>query len=576
MSADLELARALAQMLFPDRIPTQRAATSSLPAERWPELLAAAEKNKLPLLWLEPSADGWASFYASEAFRTAHTRQTRECARQRREFEPVRRALEAEGIRGMMIKSVGRAPSWPYSSDNADLLVPLSASARARALLRELGYVEVVNVEEPHKYLFRTFRAGAPLSAIHLHAFVGWGTGFMDDQSVLADARPAPDDPNVWIPAREDALLITLAHAFYEDKEVKLGDLAKVLLLLQQGALDWERIFAQAHARGWEDGLATCISLWSTLEVQLYGDTRFPAEALARARALTPNKPWGQLERQLAEQPARFPFRVPFGLSKGFYYRKVRRDTHLSAGQKALDALRHTLAGLKRRLPFRSQRPMLVTLSGIDGSGKSAHARALVRALETCEVSVRTVWSRGGSSRLTDLAIALAKPLVGKGDKAPSNGTTRAASVERKRTWLQRPLLRAGWLWLVTLDLVLRYWAQVAWPLLRGRVVISDRYTYDALVELAVLSGSERVLRSAAARVLRALTPRPRRAYLLDASPQRALARKPDETLDYLAEQAEAYRGVAPAWGLEIVNTDVDFAAASDRLVARRADRVLS
>lgn len=562
MSADLELARAIARMLFPGRATPEGA----LAPERGRELLAAAERNKVPLLWVDTSAPEWASLVAGECWRKALDRQAQECQRQRREFEPVRRALEAQDTRGVMIKSVGRAPSWPYVSDNADLLVPLAAGGAVRAQLTALGYIEVVNVEEPHKFLFRTFRGGAPLSAIHMHEFVGWGTGFMDDEAVLAAARPAPDDATLLIPCAEDALLITLAHAFYEDKEVKLGDLAKVLTLLGAGALDWERCWAQARARGWEDGLATCLLLWSGLEVRLFGDTGMPAESLERARGLA-SREWPRLEAALSEPALRFPFHVPFGLSKACYYRKVRRDTRLSAGQKATDALRHTLAGLKRRLPFRSQRPLLVTFSGIDGSGKSAHARALARALETCEISVRTVWSRGGSSRLTDAAIALARPLVARGAEQPPAEPQRAASVARKRVLLRRPLVRAGWVWLVTLDLLVRYWARVAWPLLRGRVVVSDRYHYDALVELAVLTGSDRVLHGLAARTLRALTPRPRWAYWLEVTPAQALARKPDETLEYLSEQAEAYQRAAERWGLQRVSTTADFAGASDPIV---------
>ncbi|NLG26870.1 MAG: hypothetical protein GX557_03115 [Chloroflexi bacterium] len=571
MSADLTVAQALARMLFPERTGSASApdavAGELLPVDRWPELLPAAERNKLPLLWLQPEATEWAPFCGSEAFRRARVRQQHECERQRREYEPVRRALSEAGIPGVMIKSVGRAPSWPYTSDNADMLVPLAAGDRARDLLRSLGYVEVVNVEEPRKYLFRTFRGGAPLSAIHLHEFVGWGTGFMEDAAVLAAARPAPDDTRLLIPAPSDALLITLAHAFYEDKAVKLGDLAKVLHLLAQGTLDWARCWDQARVRGWEDGLATCLLLWSALEQRLFADSRFPAEELERASAAAPVE-WDRLQQLLAADDLRFPFRVPFGLSKRLYYRKVRRDTRLSASAKALDATRHTLAGLKRRLPFRSQRPMLITLSGIDGSGKSAHARALVRALETCEVSVRSVWSRGGSSRLTDAAIALAKPLLRTGaDAETPAGETRASNVQRKRTWMKRPLLRAGWVWLVTLDLLVQYGWRVAWPLWRGRVVVSDRYTYDALVELAALTGSSRVYDSLAGRLLRALTPRPRRAYLLDVAPYQALARKPDETLEFLTEQAQTYRSMADRWGLRVVSTTADFNSASDPIV---------
>jgi len=356
MSADLISARTLAHMLFPERSDCQAEQGGEsrdrqvCPApERWPDLLAAARHNKVPLLWLDETVPAWAPFYASEVFRAARAEQERECARQRREFEPVRRTFEAAGIRGVMIKSVGRAPSWPYSSDNADVLVPLALGHRARSLLSDLGYIEVVNVEEPCKFLFRTFHGGEPASAIHLHEFVGWGTGFMDDEAVLAAARPAPDDPDLWIPAREDALLITLAHAFYEDKQVTLGDLAKVLHLLEQGPLDWERCWGQARLRGWEDGLAICIGLWSALETQLFGDTLFPSEVLELAKALAPEEPSEFLRYCLAHGTLYWPFRIHFALSKSLYYGKVRADTRLTERQKSADSVRHTLAGLKRR-----------------------------------------------------------------------------------------------------------------------------------------------------------------------------------------------------------------------------------
>ena len=46
--------------------------------------------------------------------------------------------------------------------------------------------------------------------------------------------------------------------------------------------------------------------------------------------------------------------------------------------------------------------------------------------------------------------------------------------------------------------------------------------------------------------VLLGLTPRPRRAYLLDVTPAQALVRKPEESLAYLNAQVAAYRRAAP------------------------------
>lgn len=568
MNAPQELVLALAYLLEPRRsaVPWPHLAEADFPA-----LVALARANKVPLLALDRSVPSASAFYRSQVFAEALAAERDAWALLRAEWAPVAQALAEAGIRAVAIKAAGIAPSLPYRSDNLDILVPLAQGWRARQILHELHYVELKNVEEPHKFLFRKFHLGATVCAIHLHEFVGWGTGFMDDAGVLARARPAPDDPALLIPSAEDALLITLAHAFYEDKAVKLGDLWKVMRLAQQG-LDWGLIQNQARERGWSEGLDTCLALWSALERRLYGQHSFPAEVLAEAEGRLPSYCRNYLARRLADFDGSFPLALSFRFSKRHYYGKIWRDQALSPREKALDALRHSLAGVKRRMPFQSQRPMLVTFSGVDGSGKTAQAEILQRACRECALRVKLVWSRGGSSRFTDGLIHLVKPLLKKGTALDVTSDTRQAKVRRKRLWLARPWLRWGWRWLVTLDLLGQYGMQVAWPLLRGYIVLCDRYTYDALVELSVLSGRPEEARSWAARLLLALAPRPRLAYLLDLAPETALRRKPDEEPDFLAQQAELYRRLAPEWGLRPVSAEAELAQVADTLTEEALD----
>ena len=562
MSAPQDLVCALAHLLEPQRpgAPWPHLAEGDFPA-----LLALAQANKVPLLALDRSVPEAAAFYGSQVFQEALAAEGEAWALLRGEYALVQRALADAGIRAVVIKSAGIAPSLPYRSDNLDILVPLAQGLRARRILHDLHYVELKNVEEPHKFLWRKFHLGATVCAIHLHEFVGWGTGFMEDAGVLARARPAPDDPTLLIPSAEDALLITLAHAFYEDKAVKLGDLWKVMRLLRQ-PLDWELILRQAQERGWRDGLVTCLVLWSALERHLYGQHSFPPEVMAEAERDLPFYCRRYLARRLAAGDWGFPLALSFRFSKRHYYGKIWRDRALTPRQKALDALRHSLAGVKRRLPFQSQRPLLVTFSGMDGAGKTAQAEILQRACRECALRARVVWSRGGSSRWTDGLIRLVKPFLKKRAALDMVSDTRQAKVRRKRLWLARPWLRWGWRWSVTLDLLLQYGVKVAWPLLRGDIVLCDRYTYDALVELSVLSGRPQEARSWAAKLLLALAPRPRLAYLLDLDPATALRRKPEEEPDFLAEQAELYRRLAPRWGLRRISAEAELAQVADAL----------
>jgi thymidylate kinase len=560
----MPLARVAASLIAPERLPRPDLALA--PAE-WSALVAGLVGNKVPLLAVEQRGGVPSEFLASEVWRARRDQERQEHDTVAQHYALVHRALAQAGIRDVLIKSVGLPPSLPYQSDNLDILVAEQEGPRARAVLLDHHYVELKNVEEPSKFLFRKFHAGRSVSAIHLHEFVGWGTGFMHDAEVLARARPAPDDPELWLPAPEDALLITMAHAFYEDKAVKLGDLWKVMWLLR-APLDWEAIARQAEQRGWLDGLWTCVQLWAGVEALLYGGHSFPQTVVDEAQRRASAADRGYVAQRLASAQA-FPLDISFRLSKRHYYGKVLRDPALTGAERARDIWKHSWAGVERRLPFQAQRGFLLALSGVDGAGKSAQAELLAQALDVCALHHRTVWSRGASSPLADWVIGRVKPLLARGGRLDTTSDTREAKVARKAFWLQKPLLRLGWQVLVVTDLVLRYAWRIAPQLAQGRVVIADRYTYDALVELSVLTARPGLVWGWAARCLRGLSPRPSLVVLLQVSLPAALARKPEEQENFLALQALLFDDMADRWPLVCLDADCGLEAVSDELVHR-------
>jgi len=561
MSTDLSTARLLARLLMPTREVKE---LCSLKPERAPALVRACQRNKIPLLSLAVRDPFFTPLLSSEVFQRAREEERQRWAAWRGEYLQVSHIWAQAGIRAVLIKSVGIAPSFPYRSDNIDVLVSLEDAPLAREILLDEGYVELKNVEEPHKFLFRKFHEGTSVSAIHLHEFVGWGTGFLDDKAVLARARRPEDDPDLLIPSAEEGLLITMAHAFYEDKEVKLGDLWKVVHLLRE-ELDWERIFQQAERWGWREGLEASIWLWAELERWLYGEHSFPKEVVARARREVPGWSRRYLDERLSAQPS-FPWRIGFFFSKRHYYAKIWRDKTISWGQKALDALRHSWAGVERRLPFRWQRPMLISLSGVDGSGKTSLVQGLRGALQECDLAAEVIWCRGASSPLTDALIRLVKPLLPRRQGLDVQSGSRKAKVIRKSFWLQHPLLRWGWILLTLADAFLTCWPKICWALLRGRIVLADRYIYDVLVELAALVDRVQVAESWPAKLALWLFPQPHIAYLLDVSPEEALARKPEEYLPFLERQVFVYHRLAVPWDMRLVNAEEELVEVQDRL----------
>jgi thymidylate kinase len=143
-----------------------------------------------------------------------------------------------------------------------------------------------------------------------------------------------------------------------------------------------------------------------------------------------------------------------------------------------------------------------------------------------------------------------------------------AARLLAKRRQLRSPLARAGFVWLTALDLWLSNLRRVAWPLLRGQVVIADRYVLDAAAELGQILDHPAPGRLAAMRLLRALSPRPDVAYLLEVPPQVAACRAEGaEAEELLAAQAGLCRDLARSWGAQVVANDAPFEEVSARIV---------
>jgi len=540
------------------------------------------QKNKVPLVGLTESEEKRA-LLNSPPFIAARQIEAQALTDLRAEYRLVKEALAAEGIADVMLKSVGRPPSFPYRSDNLDVLYRPQDVTRVKEVLHALGYVELKNVEEPHKYLFRKFHAGRSVSAIHVHAHVGWMVSFLDEEALWRRCRACADDPLVTAPAPEDAFLTTLAHFFYEDKCVSLLDVLKYAHCLRHG-VDWDEVYRIATWRGWRDGLNASLLLCAYQEFVIYEETLAPLEILQRANHELPAWARAALERRLglcynnngfvvatsvapstSTTFATMPLRIPFVFSKAFFYTKLLRDPSRSTTRKIKDLAVHTANGTKLRLHIHSQPSMLVTFSGVDGCGKTTQAKALQSAFEACHLRASQVWTRGGSASWLGLFTRLGKRRAEAAHVAP---VSAAIQVQMRQQRFRSLWVRWAWSWLTTLELLCEYTRRVTLPLLRGRVVICDRYCYDALADWAAYFGEPSVERRLAARVLRWLCPRPKIAYWLDVTPDVALARSQDGLpVEFLAAQSAFYRRLTALYALRRLDGQQPWEEISDGVV---------
>jgi len=190
----------------------------------------------------------------------------------------------------------------------------------------------------------------------------------------------------------------------------------------------------------------------------------------------------------------------------------------------------------------RPRRPLLVTLSGMDGAGKSTAAEAIRAHLEANGLPARIEWARiGGESQLLDTLATpvkrilrrqgtVADPVAAGGPDVGKVQDPRAASGTRSAI---------TWTWVVIVAAAnARSYRQAARRRQTGVSVVADRWVTDALVDLDLRYGKH----PAATAVLRRLAPRTDLSVLLQISAATAAARKPgDQALHVLEGMEQRY-----------------------------------
>lgn len=184
---------------------------------------------------------------------------------------------------------------------------------------------------------------------------------------------------------------------------------------------------------------------------------------------------------------------------------------------------------------------MIISVSGLDGSGKSTQVKMLERFLEGRGKDVRTRHLIRDS-----LTFFLTHRIIGRISGRARNGVEK--SLRRKRASLRfrffsfvRKTLFLGEL----LYFNLRYLA------LRNKkryILICDRYFYDAFVQMMYLGMAGKYF----ARLYRALISAPDLAFYLEAVPETARERKMEFDMKYFTYKAGLYDEYLPPEVLRI------------------------
>jgi len=233
---------------------------------------------------------------------------------------------------------------------------------------------------------------------------------------------------------------------------------------------------------------------------------------------------------------------------------------------------------------------MLITFSGLDGSGKSTLIAWLKAELERRNRPVTVLHMaddvgvyaclRSGRERL--------KRLAGRGNgaaperprwagPAPASGLRGLARKGRDAILWSKSLRRA----LYPVDLAIFLAIRLFVEKVRRRILVTDRYFYDTLVDVAIDergggSGGDAGGPSLWVRLLERLTPVPDVPVFLDVSPEESYARKAEYSVAYLARRSASYRAVAHLVPSALVLANTDLATTQRALERAVRDRLRS
>jgi hypothetical protein len=262
-----------------------------------------------------------------------------------REFLRISGKLSGHGIPLLLIKSTG---DFPYESSNIDCLVePDKLVSTVRTLLDE-GYRECSTVREPHKFLFRKRQAPKELP-LHIHTRVEWeAIEFADPKTLRARARPFLNGrTGSLIPSVEDALLINIAHYFFEDHEIKIRDLLALWSLAVKDQIRWDYVFGEVERLGWNSALFLNMHLINTMSEKYFGQKVFfglTEKSLFDSASIIQKTVYFRTDGVL---------RIPYGISALFFLEKVVKNSAYTIPEKSRqiiyvcsDAMRRKINGI--------------------------------------------------------------------------------------------------------------------------------------------------------------------------------------------------------------------------------------
>ena len=474
----------------------------------------------------------------------------------KRELLDVVAKFNERSIDSVFIKSLN---ALPLDSDNFDILIRQKDLSASIKVLRNCGFMEVTWVREPYKWLFRKAEGDRNYMAIHLHTAVAWGgIKFVDVEDLWKKHRKKEiDGVTLGLPSPEHHLLTTVAHAFFENRQFSLGDLAYIIEDIQDNNIDWNYIANWTIYNRWFDSFYGVMQLADHIYRAIFIDPLIPSKAyelIVRKVKINRRGIAEKLIDQFGEKSF-LPMKVSTTTVGMQYIKKILTAPDISPSNKAevISYLFHSF--IKKRIPLSKRHPaFLVCFIGQDGTGKTTHSKYVWKELREMSENIRVkyIWSRGFGYSLQPFLL-VAKWLL-LGSRSPK--ISQRGYVSRRASLLKREPMRSLWACILIIDHLLHL-ARVRLALSLGYIVICDRWIIDTLID--VKNDLGKPLNRFLERKIEGLVPKPEMTFIMDAKTSELIKRRPEVNNDLLERKRYLYLEQSQRKGGKVINTHENF-----------------
>ena len=397
-------------------------------------------------------------------------------------------------------------------SKDVDIVVEDTQLEKAKEVLESLGYYAPILVYEDHYVKSNGSDETVIIDPDTEDFYKTFCLYFLDDKKTnIFDTKRRIN--GVYMPSPEVYLVLYVVNMYYK-RRIPLGTVLFMAYLLEN-CHDMNYIEKYVK-KAWFTPLLHHIYVLNIIYKNLYDkDIDSPLISIAEKKH-SESRRLGFLAK-IATKKIEFPFYSRFLL----FYWGTYQLLHIRHLYNAKELMAKTMArwfpigNLIKLVLCARKKNMLISFSGIDGTGKTTQITKLVNRFK--DMIIPAQYGRG-----------LWSPKI----SYPLMGVLYLVKGWRRKDYHKSRFLKKIWNYIVILDFLCIYFFRIKVHLLIGKTVFCDRYVYDLIATLM----HDGLYNERASKLLLKLAPQPDLAFMLDIPADVSDLRK-DDTQGWLDER---------------------------------------